>query len=456
VSWNHRIINNRTLIILSILVFFCAIGCSHSYSVPSNSKVIIPKENLTTYNPKNFNKENNGSNKQLKNEDQLIIQAIFLEDEGAYKQSNEFYALLYEATGKEEYLLKELTTAYQAGILSKNLDDLKQYVDKNPEHHQAHRLLLSFYLKSKKFTEAKEVGKALTKTSKEAVDFELAANPYIFTGEYKASLKYLEEAYKKTANEDILLKIVTIQINYLQETNAAIKALEQHRKKEGCSEKICLQLIGIYSQQNQPSKLAPLYKNLYNSTKKEIYFEKIIESYLLNKNLDAAVRYVEKSKSNHDLLYALYIEQKSYIKAHNLAKRLQKETKDPKWYAESAISYYESLSNNNDKKALAKVVKDFEKAIELGEKNPVYLNYYGYTLIDKDLDIKKGLEIIKRALEEEPENTYFLDSLAWGYYKLRNCEKAYPIMKKVVAIEGLKESEIIQHWNAINTKCNQR
>jgi hypothetical protein len=84
-----------------------------------------------------------------------------LEEERAYKQSNEFYALLYETTDKEEYLLKELSTAHQAGIISKNLDDLKIYIENNPKNLQAQRILLSFYLKDKKFNKAKKVGDAL-------------------------------------------------------------------------------------------------------------------------------------------------------------------------------------------------------------------------------------------------------------------------------------------------------
>ena len=102
---------------------------------------------------------------------------------------------------------------------------------------------------------------------------------------------------------------------------------------------------------------------------------------------------------------------------------------------------------------MKKVVKEFEKALSLGVHNPVYLNYYGYILIDKNIDINKGLNIIKKALTQEPENTYFLDSLAWGEYKLGECSKAYKTMKKVVKVEGLKEKEIIEHWNAINNQC---
>ena len=439
----RKTITNIFIPITLLTISLVGLSCSNTYSVPNESKVLLPVK-------KSASKQ---SYPKLQNEDQLIIKAIFLEEAGAYRQSNEFYALLYNKTKKEEYLLKELITAYLANIISPNLEVFKAYTQTHPENIQAQRLLLSFYLKGKKFDKAKEIGEKLTQNSQQAVDFELAANPYIFTGKYKKSLDYLTEAYDKTLNEDILLKIVTIKINYLKNIDDAIEDLETHQSKQGCSEKICLQLAAIYAQQHKNEKLVSIYKKLYQSTKKDIYLEKIVEGYLLNKELDNAIVYLEKQKEPNELLYALYIEQKSYDKAHQLAQQFIQKTNAPRWYAESAISYYESLSDKNDKKSLQKVVKNFEKAFELGEKNPIYLNYYGYTLVDKDLDIDKGLKIIKQALEAEPANTYFLDSLAWGYYKQNNCKKAYPIMKKVVEIEGLNDQEIITHWNAIETKC---
>lgn len=442
---------NRVIMSLVGFTALYLVGCSSTYHVPKSSKVVINKEQLPTYNPKNFSKQK--KSQSIPNEDELIIKAIWLEEQHNYKESNRFYAELYEKTHKEEYLLKELTTAHYAGVLSKNLPELKAYITEHPNNLQAKRLLLSFNLQRKKFNQAKVIADKLVQQSNQAIDYELAANPYIFTADYQKAVLLLEKAYQSTTNEDILLKIVAIEINYLHQIDKAIARLEEHRQNEGCSEKICLQLINIYVQQNRIDRLIPIYKSLAIATKKEVYIEKLIESYLYNKDLNGAIDFLENEYHNDTLLYSLYMENKAYDKAHALTQKLLKTTNDPKWHAESAISLYESLANNNDKTALSQVVKEFEKALDSGVRNPVYLNYYGYTLIDKDIDIKKGLKIINQALVQEPENTYFLDSLAWGEYKLGECSKAYKTMKKVIEVEGLKEKEIIEHWNAINNKC---
>jgi len=123
--------------------------------------------------------------------------------------------------------------------------------------------------------------------------------------------------------------------------------------------------------------------------------------------------------------------------------------KNPKWIAEKGILIFEKSKNKNDKMMIKEVVDYFEKALALGVDDSIYLNYYGYTLIENNINIKKGMKIIQEALIQQPDNTYYLDSLAWGYYKKGKCQKAYSIMKRVVDEEGLSEPEILYHWNVI-------
>jgi len=97
---------------------------------------------------------------------------------------------------------------------------------------------------------------------------------------------------------------------------------------------------------------------------------------------------------------------------------------------------------------LESVIKKFSKALEKVN-NPVYQNYLAYLLIDYDKDIKKGILLVNKALEKEPDNIAYIDTLAWGEYKLNNCNNAYKQMKKVVDKAGLEEKEIKFHWEKI-------
>ncbi len=107
-----------------------------------------------------------------------------------------------------------------------------------------------------------------------------------------------------------------------------------------------------------------------------------------------------------------------------------------------------------DKKTVIKsVVKKFEDVLTVLD-NHVYQNYLGYILIDLDIDVKKGLKYVKKALEKAPNNLAYIDSLAWGQYKLNECKEALINIKKVVDGAGLDDIEIKTHWNKIK-ECNK-
>jgi tetratricopeptide (TPR) repeat protein len=429
------------------------VGCSNY----KPNGTIIAKDKLAEYNPKHFsNKEVSSSSiRHIKNEDELIMKAIWYEQQGDFKHSNQLYNRLYKETNNSEYLLKESMTALYTGKRSNNISRLEKYAKERPSDIQLQRILLSSLLNEKRYDESKEVAKKLLSKSTQAIDYELAANPYIYTAEYKEAIRLLSEAYNKTYNEDILIKISTLLVNYMKNIPDAVARLERHRAKRGCGEKVCLQLLDIYAQQNNLDKIISVYRSLYSKTKDTLYAEKLIDIYIYKKEYRKAIDFLKNQYDNKELLYALYIEKKDYEKAVKLAKELLNKTGDPKWYAESAMALFESSKNKDDKAMLEEVINSFDKALEKGIKNSVYLNYYGYTLIDKEIDIPKGMTIVKKALKMEPDNTYYLDSLAWGYYKLHECDKAYKIMKKVIDIEGLNEKELIEHWDTISRKCKR-
>ena len=51
-------------------------------------------------------------------------------------------------------------------------------------------------------------------------------------------------------------------------------------------------------------------------------------------------------------------------------------------------------------------------------KNATALNNLGYFLIERNERLNEALELIQRAVRAEPDNSSFLDSLGWAYFKL--------------------------------------
>ncbi len=440
--------NYRLNITLTALLFLL---CSCSYT-PNITQ--ISEEDLADYNPKHFQYARSYEDK-IENEDSMIMKAIFYEQQGEFDKSNKYYNELYDLTQNEEYMFREIRTALYIGKKSKNMDSLEKWTKSNPDSIKAKRILISFYLSEKKYDRAKALANELLSESSSPIDYELAANPYILTGEYVKAVEFLTKAYDKTYNAEVLIKISTLYANYIGDIDSAISRLEQHRQSYECDERICHQLLEIYTKQEKIEPLLDVYEELYSSTRNEQYAIKVVEGYMYKQEVDRAIEFLETDYPNDELLYELYLSKKDYEKAQKIAETIYSKSHDAKWLAESAMALYEKSADKNDKAMLDIVVQKFEKALNEGAKESVYLNYYGYTLIDKDIDVEKGVEIIKEALSNDPDNSYYLDSLAWGYYKLGHCKEAYVEMKKVVDTEGLNEEEIIEHWAKIN-ECNQK
>jgi len=63
-----------------------------------------------------------------------------------------------------------------------------------------------------------------------------------------------------------------------------------------------------------------------------------------------------------------------------------------------------------------KAEADFEQALRLSPDQPDVLNYYGYSLLDRNIRIDAALEMIRKAVAQRPEDGHIIDSLGWGYF----------------------------------------
>ncbi len=103
-----------------------------------------------------------------------------------------------------------------------------------------------------------------------------------------------------------------------------------------------------------------------------------------------------------------------------------------------------------------------ERALELMrrvlDKQPDHdsaLNFLGYTLVEQERDLDKAGRMIHRALELDPDNPYYLDSLAWYYFKRDKLKKAWETIKKAVSQVG-DDPTIWEHYGRIAEKLSKK
>ncbi|MGB7256707.1 MAG: tetratricopeptide repeat protein [Pseudolabrys sp.] len=82
-----------------------------------------------------------------------------------------------------------------------------------------------------------------------------------------------------------------------------------------------------------------------------------------------------------------------------------------------------------------KAEADLKKALELFPEQPQVLNYLGYSWIDQGVNLDEGMAMIKRAVQQRPDDGYIVDSLGWAYYRTGNYEEAVKQLDRAIELK---------------------
>ena len=419
------------LILFMILIIFSA--CSQKLQLDANIKVVEKNKKL------------------FAEEDSLIMFALRAEQVQDFKSAAKIFEKLYEKSLRKEYIHRSLQNRL---FLKENkfvIGKVDEIVGTSKDDFILIRLKIIALIQDSKLKNAQDEAIKLVELTKDESDYILVSDILGAQQKFDEAVKYLESGYSQNYSEKILDKMSIILYVNLNRKKDALAYLETHVMLHSCSVLICKRLISFYSNDNNIEGLLSTSLRYYKLKADTKIAAQIVQLYRFKKEYPKLILFLEGSDSDDLTLLELYISSKNYTKAHLLARRMYEDTGNVKYLGESVIYEYESQKNKNDKAFLNKISKKFEEVIEQ-DSSSLYLNYYGYLLIDHDIDIDKGMEYVKKALLEEPESSYYLDSLAWGYYKKNECAKALDIIKKVRTLEGGDDPEVIKHHKKIK-KC---
>jgi tetratricopeptide (TPR) repeat protein len=82
-----------------------------------------------------------------------------------------------------------------------------------------------------------------------------------------------------------------------------------------------------------------------------------------------------------------------------------------------------------------KAEADMKKALALYPDQPLVLNYLGYSWVDKGMHLDEGMDMIRRAVEQRPDDGYIVDSLGWAYFKTGNYDEAVKDLERAVLLK---------------------
>ena len=216
--------------------------------------------------------------------------------------------------------------------------------------------------------------------------------------------------------------------------------------------------LALYLQPNHPLALLSL-ADLYESVKKPQMAIKVYERMPANSplkrnaqiqlatNLDAADRSDEAIK----ILKEVTTEDPKDIEAIMALGNVERGRKK---FSDCAVTYSQALDAApaaTDKntwvtyyyrgiceersKQWNKAEADMRKALDLQPEQPHVLNYLGYSWIDQGINLDEGMKMIKRAVDQRPDDGYIVDSLGWAYYRIGNFEDAVKNLERAIDLK---------------------
>ncbi len=108
------------------------------------------------------------------------------------------------------------------------------------------------------------------------------------------------------------------------------------------------------------------------------------------------------------------------------AAQLSKKQEEKDYVSFVAGSIYER------QKKYDRAEEEFKKVLIGDPNNAVTLNYLCYMLADRGIRLEEALAYVKKAIQLDPQNGAYLDSLGWAYFKLGNYELAEENLRKAI------------------------
>jgi tetratricopeptide (TPR) repeat protein len=78
--------------------------------------------------------------------------------------------------------------------------------------------------------------------------------------------------------------------------------------------------------------------------------------------------------------------------------------------------------------------QQFKTALELNPEQPYVMNYLAYSWVEQEINLDKAEAMLRRAVDQRPDDGFIVDSMGWVYYRLGDYEKAVDFLERAVEL----------------------
>ena len=92
---------------------------------------------------------------------------------------------------------------------------------------------------------------------------------------------------------------------------------------------------------------------------------------------------------------------------------------------------------------------NFDKSLEINEKNPILLNNFSYYLAVQNMSLEKAERLILKALQFLPDSYTFIDTYGWVLFKMKKYDEAEQLLYKALVKSEENDADILEHYGDV-------
>ena len=378
---------------------------------------------------------------------------------GTYEQMNR-YDLAAEAYGKALELAPdnpELKRAYAASLLrAGKIEESRKVFEElaaaDPKDYEAHLRLSQIYRQRGKLQKAREALDAARKAAPGNLEV-LYTNVGLLEAEGKVeeAIEALKEILDSTqrvtyskgekSNRAIFLERLGLMYRLAGRYDEAVKTFRELEELDpDTAPRMAAQITDTYRQAKQFDKafevITAARKKYPDDELVGVLYATVLADLGRADEAVRAVRKLTKGKNDRDSLLTqaqIYEKVKRYdLMAGVLDKALELSKTDEE---KAAVLFMRGAMYERQKR-VEEAEAAFREVLRLTPDNASAMNYLGYMFADLNIKLDEAHKLISKALEYEPNNGAFLDSMGWVYYRMNRLEEAEKYLQQAVEKVG--------------------
>ena len=226
------------------------------------------------------------------------------------------------------------------------------------------------------------------------------------------------------------------------------------------NDKAVLWLGDLLDNTERSDEAMTLYKNV-PETSHYIVSAKLAEAnvHFSNEEDEKALKVLEDVNARHPSLITreslgrARLIRENYAEALPIYETLVNSMSEEDLKANTQPLYFRGISYEREKQ-WDKAEADFKRVLAIEPDNADALNYLGYTWVDRGENLTEAFDMIRKAVELEPNSGAIVDSLGWAHYKLGQYQEAKKKLEDAVALSP-SSATIIDHLGDVYWKLGR-